>query len=205
MIQNVAYMEVKMYCRNCGEPISEKEVKCLACNTTNGEGIDYCNICGGYTTERTKYCRGCGAKLRTIVPKKIRAERYKEIVKQVNVCKKKQSFFKAAVTLSIIIIAVLVVIIAVREEPDNIPEPPNRSTLSPNTFYHDEFLRVGDTYYYSSDISEEVAEYWIQNRKILGYVIISVLVLISTFIGLFLEKSKYKKLLVVLKEAKNVL
>ena len=79
-----------MYCRNCGEPISESATRCSACNTMKGEGVDYCHNCGGYTTERIDFCRGCGAKLKTIVPQKIKLERYKQIQKQVNACKKVQ-------------------------------------------------------------------------------------------------------------------
>lgn len=195
-----------MYCRNCGEPILESESKCSACDAINGEGVDYCNVCGGHTTERTDYCRRCGAKLKTIVPKQVRVDRFNEIQRQVKSCKRTQGILKFAIVLSIIAIAVLVLVFIGREQPNNIPEPPSSSTLSPNAYIHETYMRrIGDTYYYSSDISDEVAEYWIQSREILSYILMAVIVLVGTFIDLLVQKSKYKRLLKALKEAKNVL
>lgn len=194
-----------MYCRACGNKINDSDIACHQCGVKKGEGFNYCQSCGYYTTQKTEYCSHCGAKQRTIIPLKVKKERVVALQKQIKASSKVQSILKFFVVGSAIVTVILIMILVLRPQPDNIPEPPNSATLSPNTYVHDSLLRVGDTYYYSSDISDDVVEYWLQSRQIISYIIMSVLVFIGTFIDLLIQKSKYKKILKALKEAKNVL
>lgn len=188
-----------MYCRNCGESISESAIQCPECNTIKGEGADYCQNCGGYTTERTEFCKHCGAKLRTIVPQKIRMERYNQIQKKVNSCKKRQGILKFFVIGSIIAIVVLIMIFVFREQPNNIPDPFYTYTLE---FGEDKIYQPSDYMMYAD---ANVQTYWAQSRQLLSYIAMSFIVFAGTSIDLLIQKSKYKKLLKALKEAKNVL
>ena len=188
-----------MYCRNCGEPISESSTRCSACNTIKGEGVDYCQNCGGYTTERTDFCRGCGAKLRTVVPQKIKVERYKQIQKQVNFCKKVQGILRFFVIGSIIVTVVLVIALVFRNQPNNISDPFYTYSLE---FGEDEIYQPND---YMNYADANVQEYWAQSRQLIAYIVMSFIVFVGTSIDLLIQKSKYKKLLKALKEAKNVL
>lgn len=194
-----------MYCRNCGAVINDTDRVCSKCSTKKNEGTKFCQNCGYHTTVKTEFCLNCGAKQRTIVPQKIRNDRIAKLQKQEKLNKKLQKILKFVVVGSAITAVLLILILVLRPQPDNIPDPPNIGTLSPNSFIHDSFLRVGDTYYYSSDISDDVAEYWIQSRKIISYIVVSLIVFFGTFIHLLVEKSRYKKILKALKEAKNVL
>ena len=64
----------------------------------------------------------------------------------------------------------------------------------------------GNTYYYdSSYVSDEVVEYWVQGRALIGYIVCSFVVFIVSLVNKLLWKKKYKRLVVALKEAKNVL
>ena len=194
-----------MYCRNCGEAIAESSTKCLMCNTINGEGVDYCCNCGGYTTEKTEFCKKCGMKLKTIVPRNLREERVNETQKKVDKYKKIQDILKALIGVSVFIVVVLVCVFVLGEQPDDIPEPPAYSDLSPNASVHDGFIKVGNTYYYESEISSDVAEYWVKNREILDCIVVLAFFCVGTFVDLLIIKNKYKKLIKELEEGKNVL
>ena len=90
----------------------------------------------------------------------------------------------------------LILILVFRPEPSNIPDPRKS----------DELLRVGNTYYYdSSYVSKEVAEYWAQGRALISYIVCSFVMFIISLVSKIAWKKKYKKLVVALKEAKNVL
>ena len=188
-----------MYCRNCGVTISEKSTRCSACDTINGEGVNYCQNCGGHTTERTDFCRGCGAKLRTIVPQKIKVERYQHIQKQVNACKKIQGILKFCVIGSTIVTVVLVMALLFREQPDNIPNPFFTYTLE---IGEDKIYQPRD---YMNYADANVQEYWAQSRQLIVYIVMSFIVFTGVSLDLLIQKSKYKKLLKALKEAKDVL
>lgn len=194
-----------MYCRACGSEISENTVSCRKCGTKRNEGTKFCQNCGFHTTERTEFCLNCGAKQNTIVPQKVKQERLVALQKQAKATKKVQGILRFFVIGSAVATLVLILALVLRPEPSNIPEPPSSSSLSPNSFIHDSMLRVGDTYYYSSDISDDVAKYWVQSRQIVSYIFLSILVFIGTSIDLLVQKSKYKKILKAVKEAKNVL
>lgn len=185
-----------MYCRECGNQISDNTLKCPDCGTNAGEGFDFCGNCGQYTTERMVHCRHCGAKLNTIVPKKILKERVMDLQKRVKSAKKINSILKFVCMGSVVVMVLLILVLVLRPQPDSIPDPRKS----------DEFLRVGNTYYYdSSYISTEVAEYWAQGRALIGYIVCSFVVFISSLVNKLSWKKKYKKLVMALKEAKNVL
>lgn len=194
-----------MYCRECGKQITDNTLTCGQCGTKRNEGVNFCQNCGYHTSERTDYCQHCGAKQNTIIPLKVKKERVMALQKQLKTSNKVQRILKFFVVGSVIATIILIMLFVFRPQPDNIPEPPNSSTLSPNAYVHDSLQRVGNTYYYSSDISDDVVEYWIQSRQIIGYIVMSVLVFIGTSIDLLIQKSKHKKILKALKEAKNVL
>ena len=186
----------KMYCRECGNQIPDNSIRCPDCDTKTGEGFDFCNYCGQYTTEKMVHCRHCGAKLNTIVPQKVLKERALDIQKRVKFAKKMNKILKFICVGSVALMALLILILVFRPEPSNIPDPRKS----------DELLRVGNTYYYdSSYVSKEVAEYWAQGRALISYIVCSLFVFIVSLVNKFVWKKKYKKLVVALKEAKNVL
>ena len=185
-----------MYCRECGNQIPENALKCPECGTRHGEGFDFCNYCGQYTTEKMVHCRHCGAKLNTIVPQKVLKERALDLQKRVKSAKKMNKILKFICVGSVALMVLLILILVFRPEPSNIPDPRKS----------DELLRVGNTYYYdSSYVSKEVAEYWTQGRALISYIVCSFFVFIVSLVNKFVWKKKYKKLVVALKEAKNVL
>ena len=185
-----------MYCRECGNLMPENALKCPECGTKQGEGFDFCNYCGEYTTERMEYCRHCGAKLDTIVPQKVLKERALDLQKRVKSAKTMNKILKFICVGSVVLMVLLILILVLRPEPSNIPSPRKS----------DELLRVGNTYYYdSSYVSDEVVEYWVQGRALIGYIVCSFVVFIVSLVNKLLWKKKYKRIVVALKEAKNVL
>lgn len=185
-----------MYCRNCGNEMPDNALKCPDCGTKRGEGIDYCDNCGQYTTEKIVHCRHCGAKLNTIVPQNILKERALDLQKRAKSTKKMDNILKFICISSIVVSVLLILVLVLRPEPNNIPDPRKS----------DEFLLVGDTYYYdSSYISEEVAEYWAQGRALISYIVCSFFIFIVALVNKVSCKKRYKKILKALKEAKNVL
>lgn len=53
-----------MYCRNCGNEVSEKAVMCVACGTPPKAGTKYCYNCKAETTEEAAICMKCGVSLK---------------------------------------------------------------------------------------------------------------------------------------------
>ena len=53
-----------MYCRNCGNEVSEKAVMCVACGTPPRAGDKFCYNCKADTTPDTKICMKCGVSLK---------------------------------------------------------------------------------------------------------------------------------------------
>jgi TM2 domain-containing membrane protein YozV/RNA polymerase subunit RPABC4/transcription elongation factor Spt4 len=53
-----------MYCRNCGNDVSEKAVMCVACGTPPKAGDKYCDNCKAETTSNAEICMKCGVSLR---------------------------------------------------------------------------------------------------------------------------------------------
>jgi hypothetical protein len=92
-----------------------------------------------------------------------------------------------------------------RPEPDNIPDISNVQVTS-DAYIHDSMTRIGNSYYYdSSYISDDVAEYWIQGRALIGYILISLVTFVVSIIRFNIHKKLYKKTLKEAKEVKNVL
>lgn len=199
---NLTREVIEVYCRNCGTVMNDVDRLCSKCSTKRDEGTKFCQNCGYHTTIKTEYCSNCGAKQKTIVTQKMKNDRFAELQEKEKATKKVQNIIKFFMFISAIAAVLLVLILVFRPQPDNIPDPPNSGTLSPNSFIHDSFLSVGDTYYYSSDISKDVAEYWVQSRNIISYIVTSLIVFIITFIESLVLKSKYKKIRKALKEAK---
>jgi hypothetical protein len=52
-----------MYCRNCGNEVSDKAVMCVACGTPPKAGDKYCHYCKAETTPQAAICMKCGASL----------------------------------------------------------------------------------------------------------------------------------------------
>jgi len=52
-----------MYCRNCGNEVSEKAVMCVACGTPPKAGDKYCDNCKAETDPKAKICMKCGVEL----------------------------------------------------------------------------------------------------------------------------------------------
>ena len=52
-----------MYCRNCGNEVSEKAVICVACGVPPKDGNKYCDNCKAETDPKAKICIKCGVEL----------------------------------------------------------------------------------------------------------------------------------------------
>ena len=87
--------------------------------------------------------------------------------------------------------------LVLRPQPANIPDARKA----------DEFLKVGNVYYYdSSYVSEEVASYWAQSRAIISYIVCSIFAFIVSIISKIVLQNKYNRLIATIKkEKKNVL
>lgn len=190
-----------MYCRSCGNELSPTASVCIKCRTPRGEGVNYCHNCGYHTTINTIHCSDCGAKQRTIITQQMKKAKLDEIQKKVKHHQLMMKIGKVMSIISILAFVILFVVLEARPEPDNIPDIEDMN-FSSNGFIHDGFLRAGDTYYYdSSIISDEVAEYWVQGRTLIMYMVFAVFIFIGSFIDYLVQKSAYKK---VLKKAKEV-
>jgi hypothetical protein len=53
-----------MYCRNCGNEVSEKAVMCVACGTPPKAGNKYCHNCKSETSANAAICMKCGVSLK---------------------------------------------------------------------------------------------------------------------------------------------
>ena len=52
-----------MYCRNCGNEVSEKAVMCVACGVPPKAGNKFCYNCKAPTDPNAKICMKCGVPL----------------------------------------------------------------------------------------------------------------------------------------------
>ena len=57
-----------MYCRNCGNEVSEKAVMCVACGTPPKSGNKYCYNCKAETSADAVICMKCGVSLKNDNP-----------------------------------------------------------------------------------------------------------------------------------------
>jgi len=53
-----------MYCRNCGNEVSEKAIMCVACGTPPKAGKKYCYNCKAETDANAVICMKCGVSLK---------------------------------------------------------------------------------------------------------------------------------------------
>jgi len=53
-----------MYCRNCGNEVSEKAIMCVACGTPPKAGDKFCPNCKAETTPNASICMKCGVSLK---------------------------------------------------------------------------------------------------------------------------------------------
>ena len=54
-----------MYCRNCGQSISEQAVMCVSCGVPPRNGDKFCQHCGSETDPAAEICVNCGVRLAT--------------------------------------------------------------------------------------------------------------------------------------------
>jgi RNA polymerase subunit RPABC4/transcription elongation factor Spt4 len=52
-----------MYCRNCGKPVPQQAVMCIACGVPTKSGTAFCQNCGAPTSAAAEICLKCGARL----------------------------------------------------------------------------------------------------------------------------------------------
>jgi hypothetical protein len=52
-----------MYCRNCGNEVSDKAIMCVACGTPPKAGDKFCYNCKASTNPGTTICMNCGVGL----------------------------------------------------------------------------------------------------------------------------------------------
>jgi len=57
-----------MYCRYCGNEISEAATLCMSCGVPVGKGGNYCPICRAETASAAVMCPSCGASLAETKP-----------------------------------------------------------------------------------------------------------------------------------------
>jgi hypothetical protein len=57
-----------MYCRNCGNEVSEKAVMCVSCGTPPKAGDRYCHNCKAETNANSTICMKCGVSLKVENP-----------------------------------------------------------------------------------------------------------------------------------------
>lgn len=55
-----------MYCRNCGNEVSEKAVMCVACGTPPRKGDKFCWNCKAETSAEAAICLKCGVDLKGV-------------------------------------------------------------------------------------------------------------------------------------------
>lgn len=53
-----------MYCRNCGNEVSDKAVMCVACGTPPLSGDKFCFNCKVETASKAEICMSCGVNLK---------------------------------------------------------------------------------------------------------------------------------------------
>jgi len=53
-----------MYCRNCGNEVSEKAIMCVACGTPPNAGNNFCSNCKAETSPGANICMKCGVGLK---------------------------------------------------------------------------------------------------------------------------------------------
>jgi hypothetical protein len=53
-----------MYCRNCGNEVSEKAIMCVACGVPPRSGNKYCYNCKAETSPEATICMKCGVSLK---------------------------------------------------------------------------------------------------------------------------------------------
>jgi len=53
-----------MYCRNCGNEVSEKAIMCVACGTPPKAGNKFCYNCKAETSQNAAICMKCGVGLK---------------------------------------------------------------------------------------------------------------------------------------------
>jgi hypothetical protein len=59
-----------MYCRNCGNEVSDKAIMCVACGTPPKAGDKFCYNCKAETTANSTICMKCGVSLKGVNPVK---------------------------------------------------------------------------------------------------------------------------------------
>ena len=193
-----------MYCRECGNQILNTALKCPNCNTQKGEGVSYCYNCGSSTSFKADFFFNCGAKLKNIMTQKMKNLRLAELQKKAKFNKTMMKIEKFIAIAGIVAAIICIAVLILRPEPANIPDPSDMY-ISPNAYIHDNIRRIGNTYYFSSDISEEVVEYWIQGRALISYIIFGFFMSVFSFIVFLIQKSVYKKIMKAIWEVKNVL
>jgi TM2 domain-containing membrane protein YozV len=57
-----------MYCKNCGNEVSEKAIMCVACGTPPLAGDKFCYNCKAETTANASICMKCGVGLKAGKP-----------------------------------------------------------------------------------------------------------------------------------------
>lgn len=109
-----------MYCRECGNQISDNSVSCNKCGTRKGVGISFCHVCGFHTSEKMEHCLNCGAKLHNVMSQKMKKTRIAELQKKVKSAKKMNNIFKFICIGSALITGVLIMVLVFRPEPGTV-------------------------------------------------------------------------------------
>lgn len=60
-----------MYCRNCGNEMSNEAAFCVRCGVSKGKGSAYCPNCGRAVDPEAVICVGCGVAIKRMTPKNI--------------------------------------------------------------------------------------------------------------------------------------
>ena len=76
-----------MYCRNCGNEMSNEAAICIRCGVAKGKGNAYCPNCGKSVDPDAVVCINCGVAIKRIAPKNVeKRELVKAIVLSIVTC-----------------------------------------------------------------------------------------------------------------------
>ncbi len=182
-----------MYCRNCGNELSDNAVNCPKCNTPKGQGVNYCLNCGFHTNIRREYCLNCGAKLEKIIPQKVKDEKIKKIKKQVKSRKHSMLVLKSISLCFLLLSLFLFITIQIRPKPANLPETPSY------------LVNWGTGSYVELSPGYEVEKYWMENRTIAEYALLFLFVSIICFVIYRNQNKRNKNDMNIIRGKQNVL
>ncbi len=82
-----------MFCKNCGNQISDGAVVCVACGVEVGKGNKHCPNCGAQPDPLASVCVNCGVSLKKVNNAKLNKEEVNSLGDAIKVCFQKYAVF----------------------------------------------------------------------------------------------------------------